>query len=149
MDHDDQAAADDFDVPYLGSAQIDVQVTTDFYVYCLAGVADARLFDDFDADTCVVITKPSEFKARIQAAVSKQLPGWKFVTGPVIYFDPFFCHAHQIVPHYWKNFRFSYQNEYRLVWLPPTPGYCKCGGAAKHIQFGVGPLTDCARLIWL
>ena len=147
-DQHDRTAAGDLDVAYLGSAQIHVRATTDFYVYCLAGTADASLFDDFDADTCIVITKPSEFKARIQTAVSARLPNWKFIAGPVIYFDPFFCHAHQIVPHFWKHFRFSYQKEHRLVWLPPKPD-CSGETTTKHVQFDVGPLTDCARLIWL
>lgn len=110
----------DINVPYLGSVPIQVQANTDFYVYCMAESADARLFDDFvDADACVVITRPDDFKARIQNAISTQLPGWKFIAGPVIYFDPFFCRVHQMVPHFWKHFRFSYQKEHRLVLTCP------------------------------
>ncbi len=139
----------DVDVPYLGSVQIQAQANTDFYVYCLAEAADARLFDDFDADTCVVITNPNEFKARLQNAVSTQLPDWKFIDGPVMYFDPFFCPVHQMVPHFWKHFRFSYQREYRLVWLPPMPSMQAATKGLEHVLFDVGPLTDCARLIWL
>jgi hypothetical protein len=108
------------------------------------------LFDDFaDADTCVVITRPDEFKVRVQNAVSAQLPGWKFIAGPVIYFDPFFCHVHQMVPHFWKHFRFGYQREHRLLWLPPTPINDSANRNLDHIWFEVGSLTDCAKLIWL
>lgn len=140
----------DIDVPYRGSVPIQVQANTDFYVYCLAESTDARLFDDFsDADACVVITHPEEFKKRIQNAVSTQLPGWKFIAGPVIYFDPFFCHVHQLVPHFWKDFRFSYQKEHRLVWLPPTPVHHSTAKKLDHVWFEVGPLTDCAKLVWL
>ncbi len=138
------------DVPYLGSFPITIQANTDFYVYCLGESIDVRLFDDFDnADACVVITQPEEFKARVQNAVSKQLSGWQFVAEPVIYFDPFFCRVHQMVPQFWKHFRFSYQNEYRLVWLPPMPEDQWAFKKLDHIWFDVGPLTDCAKLIWL
>ncbi len=89
----------DVDVPYLGSVPISIRANTDFYVYCLAESTDARLFDDFpDADACVVITRPDEFKVRVWNAVSAELPGWKFIAGPVLYFDPFFCHVRQDGP---------------------------------------------------
>jgi hypothetical protein len=52
----------------------------------MAESTDARLFDNFpDADACVVITRPDEFKVRIRSAVSTQLPGWKLLARPVIY----------------------------------------------------------------
>ena len=35
-------------VPYLGSVKIDLQATSDFYVYCMAEACDARMFDDLD-----------------------------------------------------------------------------------------------------
>jgi hypothetical protein len=140
----------DLDVPYLGSLPIQVRANTDFYVYCLAESTDARLFDDFaDYDACVVITRPDEFKSRVKNGVSAQLPGWKFIAGPVIYFDPFFCLVHKMVPHFWKHFRFSYQKEHRLVWLPPTPGDYSADKKLDHVYFEVGPLTDCAKLVWL
>ena len=139
----------DIKVPYLGSVPITMQATTDFYVYCLGESIDVRLFDDLDADACVVITQPEEFKARVQNALSKQLQGWQFVAGPVIYFDPFFARVHQMVPQFWKHFRFSYQNEYRLVWLPPKPVDQWTGKNIDHIWFDVGPLTNCGKLVWL
>ncbi len=109
----------DLSVPYLGSVEIQIQANTDFYVYCLAEAPDVRMFDDFDADSCLVITRPEEFKTRIRAAISPKLSGWKFIAGPVIYFDPFFSHVHEMVPHFWKHFRFGYQKEHRMLWLPP------------------------------
>jgi hypothetical protein len=51
------------------------QANTDSCVYCLAEASDARWFDDFDADACVVITNPEEFKTRQNAASRQYLVG--------------------------------------------------------------------------
>ncbi len=85
----------DIDVPYLGSAEIELYALSDFYVYCMTESYDARLFEDFD-DTCVVITRPAEFTSRLQHAIESSLPGWKFYSAPVVYFDPFFSRPHQM-----------------------------------------------------
>ena len=138
----------DVDVPYLGSVEVQFQAAADFYVYCMDTACDVRMFDDFKVDACVVFTKPAEFKDRLQRAIAAELPDWKYIAGPVVYFDPYFSPVHQIVPHFWKHFQFSYQREFRFAWLPPTPDF-SIKGALAHIQFDVGPLTDCGKLVWL
>jgi hypothetical protein len=143
----------DIDVPYLGSVKIDLQATSDFYVYCMAQACDARMFDDFttaasDVDTCVVV-RPTEFRTRIREAIASKLPQWKLVEGPIVYVDPFFGRVHQLAPQFCKHFRFEYQNEFRLLWLPPQPNRSAKLAPTDHIDFELGPLTDCATLIWL
>jgi hypothetical protein len=143
------SAGSDINVPYLGSVPVTIRANTPFYVYCMADVADPRLFDDFaEADACVVVKHPDDFKERIERQCAAKLPGWKFLAGPVIYFDPFFCRPHQMIPFFWKHFRFGYQKEYRLVWLPPTREHVTAP-LVEHIYFDLGPLTDCAELVWL
>jgi hypothetical protein len=144
----------DIDVPYLGSVKIDLQATSDFYVYCMAESCDARMFDDFttsnsNVDTCVVVTRPEAFRARLRGVIASQLPGWKLIEGPVMYVDPFFGRVHQLAPQFCKHFRFEYQKEYRLLWLPSQPDYAMKPAPEDHINFDLGPLTDCASLIWL
>jgi hypothetical protein len=134
----------DLQVPYHGSVPMDLVATTDFYVYCLAESCDLRLFDDFKADTCVLIKEPETFKKRLEEAIAGLLPDWKYLAGPVIYFDPFFARPHQMAPQFFKHFRYSYQKEHRLCWLPLSSHR-----APDHVYFDVGPLTDCAELIWL
>jgi hypothetical protein len=136
-------------VPYLGSVPIDIRANIEFYIYCLADSLDPRLFDDFEADVCVIIKHAAQFKDRVRGAVTAILPGWRFVSGPVVYFDPFFCPVHQTVPHFWKHFRFGYQEEHRLAWLPPAPDRYLVGQKFGHVYFDVGPLTDIATLLWI
>jgi hypothetical protein len=141
----------DLNVPYLGSFRVDCRANSDFYVYCMAESCDVRMFDDFttdksDVNTCVVITRPEEFKERLKAAIAKKLPGWKPVDGPIFYIDPFFASVERIVPQFCKHLRFAYQKEYRTIWLPPP---AERFGERDHIYFDIGPLTDCAKLVWL
>lgn len=144
----------DVDVPYLGSVRINLQASSDFYVYCMAESCDVRMFDDFttptsDVDTCVIVTRPDEFKARIREAVTAKLPGWKLLDSSVMYVDPFFGRVHQLIPQFCKHFRFAYQKEYRLLWLPPELDHATKPAPPDHVYFDLGPLTDCAKLIWL
>ena len=136
----------DIDVPYLGSTRIELTAKTDFYVYCMAQSCDARMFTDFD-DTCIVITRPDEFTSRLQNAVGASIPGWKFIAAPVVYFDPFFTRPHQMTAQLSKHFRFSYQKEYRLLWLPPSPEEAAARRSWDHVPFEIGPLTAYAELI--
>jgi hypothetical protein len=142
------------DVPYLGSVRVDLQATGDFYVYCMAESCDVRMFDDFttatsDVDTCVIITRPDQFRARIREAIAAKLPAWKFLDCPVMYVDPFFGRVHKVAPQFCKHFRFEYQKEQRLLWLPPDPDHATKPASPDHLHFELGPLTDCAELIWL
>ena len=144
----------DIYVPYLGSVKLDLQATSDFYVYCMSQCCDPRMFDDFttpssDVDTCVVVIRPDVFRARLREAVASTLPEWKLIEGPVIYVDPFFARVHHLAPQFCKHFRFEYQKEYRLLWLPPQPDRATNPASADHINFDLGPLTDYATLIWL
>jgi hypothetical protein len=142
----DGASAVDLNVPYLGSTWIELHAKTDFYVYCMAQSCEPRMFADFD-EACVVITRPEEFTSRIQNAIAEKLPGWTFIAEPVIYFDPFFARPHQMYAQLCKHFRFSYQREYRLLWLPPSPEQAPADVPWDHVPFEIGPLTAYAKLI--
>ena len=113
----------DVDVPYLGSTKVRLEALEGFYVYCMAEACDVRMFDDFttetsNVDTCVVVARPNEFKARLRRAIEAQLPGWRLFHNPIQYFDPFFSRVHLLTPHFSKHVRFDYQKEYRFIWMP-------------------------------
>jgi len=152
--NDTGSRGEDVEVPYLGSVQINLQATSDFYVYCMAKSCDVRMFDDFttatsEVDACVIITDPDEFKRRISEATSPMLSGWNLLDDSVTYVDPFFARFHLIAPHFCKHFRFGYQKEHRLLWLPSKEPDAVRSDLSDHVYFDVGPLTDCAELICL
>jgi hypothetical protein len=85
-----------------------VTSATDYYILCLAGCWQPRLFGDFNADACLVITDPARL--------------------PVTYFDPVqdlqFASDRsdlRFAPFVNKDFNYWYQKEVRAAWLPPDP----------------------------
>lgn len=104
----------------VGNAVITWQVN-DYYVYCLSGRIDIRLFSDFDADACVILRDRAAFEDRLRRAVHDRLSGWRCGSRSVEYFDPY--DARNVGSEVWfrKHFRYWYQQEWRFVWLPPAP----------------------------
>lgn len=119
-----------------------VLLQTNYYVYCTSRRFATRLAHDFDADCCLVIHDPDAFAARLTRAVSDQLPGWTPRIARVEYFDPMWVNVREVEVLTWKHFRYAYQQEERLAWLPPEP---KQDLVAIDVE--VGPLTDIATLV--
>jgi len=92
---------------------------TNYYVYCMSSVWTPRLFLDFDADACLVIKEPNIFFEKVITAFEKQNPRWAGMPMKVTYLDPLNSTLAQIDIFSCKHFRFSYQKEIRLIWLPP------------------------------
>lgn len=118
--------------------------STNYYVYCMSTAADHRLFDDFEANACLAIRQPPEFVRRLVGAVRDLLPGWGSGGGPITYADPHFTRVADVQVPMTKHFRFAYQWEYRVFWLPPDPRH----ELEPHFVT-VGSLQDCAELVVL
>jgi hypothetical protein len=91
---------------------------SNYYVYCLSKRLAPRLFVDFRADACVVIQDPKRFEAAVIAAMNEALPDWIGNGEAVMYLDPLNSTLDDLDVFTRKHFRFAYQREYRLVWLP-------------------------------
>lgn len=92
-----------------------------YHLVCFSCVWNVELFADFHADTCVAVTDPAEFEKRLEAAGRAMFPGWCFHGCPVQYFDPYERKEDEFFS--WamsKDFRFAYQNEYRILWSQMT-----------------------------
>jgi hypothetical protein len=127
----------------------------DHYLFCLTVAFDFRYFLDFGAggapaEACVLIHDQLKFDERLIAAVRRVLPGWHVSLGGVKYVDPYFIP--QMLPNagdeifYFKNFRFMYQREYRLVALPPPGGGNK---VLQRLPVALGSLGDISELVTL
>lgn len=135
----------DAHVPFHGAFEVALTANTDFFVYCMALACDYRLFQDFDsANSCVLIREVEQFECRLRDAVSGRLPGWKSVATDVRYFDPFFTRPHQLNPYECKHFRYAYQKEYRMIWIPPSG---QEEDKLEYLDLEIGPLTDISELI--
>jgi hypothetical protein len=121
-----------------------LKAPTNYYVYCLAGDFDNRLFGDFNADACLLITDIVAFVERLVRAVAPKLPGWNGAGTGVKYIDPLNTKKEEIDLLYCKDFRYAYQKEYRLIWTPPDPKT-----KLDPIDVTLGSVKDCCDLILL
>jgi len=113
-----------------------------FFVWCCGLGYDARLFHEFQADTCLVIHDQGAFTSRLNKAVQEQHSGTKFHHGPIMYYDPYTSKREQLKWGYSKHLRYLYQNEHRFIWNV---------NATELQPFFVqlGPLHDIANLVEL
>ena len=98
-----------------------VRSKTNYYVYCLSLSFTPRLFLDFDADACLIIRKPNDFQKMLLSIFESKMQGWTGTGERVVYIDPLNCPLAHIDVFSSKHFRYAYQREYRLIWLPSDP----------------------------
>lgn len=104
-----------------GTLKFTFEANSNFYVYCLAGIYDRRLLSDFPSDCFLVIKEPFRFCQDLLDAGMLQLGDVKGKSCPVTYFDPFNVDPGNLSPYTAKDFRYSFQAEYRLFWIPNVP----------------------------
>jgi hypothetical protein len=107
-----------------GNVKWTMKARTNYYAYCLASRFDPRMFGDFEADAFVVIKDPVRFVEAIQAKWDQRIPEWDGVAMPVTYVDPFARYKSEPDVYFSKHFRYSYQKEFRCIWLPPLLKRC-------------------------
>jgi len=97
---------------------ITVKSRIDYYVYCLSTIVVPRLFVDFCADSCIIIREPQRFLKELFEAMTLSFPELNASAGPVEYVDPIHTKIRDVNIFGQKHFRYSYQKEFRAVWLP-------------------------------
>lgn len=125
----------------LGAVTVRTQTCTDYYLYCVSQTFARRLFHDFRADSCLLIYNVNEFVDRLVNTVLQRYPEYTVSDRNVEYFDPFDCHR-EIDVFFMKPFAYAYQQEFRIVWLPPSPIQ-----RLEPFFIELGSLEDCAELI--
>lgn len=129
-------------IPLTGNLTVTARAPTNYYVYCLSAVLAPRLFSDFAADACLLITRPWVFFERLIGKFAEQLSDWDGFGSAVRYIDPLGAKVQDLNPFLAKHFRFTYQREYRMFWLPRQPAT-----DLPHICVTLGSLADCCELI--
>ena len=126
----------------IGEVVHSFDLRTDYYVYCMTQGLSHRLFDDFNANACVIVRDPIEFRTRLVDAVNCCLPEWIDWNQVVEYVDPYLHTNSDIDLCFSKHFRFWYQHEYRFCWLPQgkvystlDPFFVEIGSLEKISEF--------------
>jgi hypothetical protein len=128
----------------IGNVIETITAPSNYYVYCMASEFSLRLFPDFGADGCLIITKPEIFIRKLFLAVREWLPSWEAFGVGVNYIDPVNTTKEDIDIFYSKDFKYTYQKEYRLIWKSPEPVM-----KLDYINVKIGNLSDCCELISL
>jgi len=128
----------------LGNITYTFRAHSNYYVYCLSAAFSIRLFGDFEADSCLIIKSPSKFIDRLNSAFLKTQPKWSGYMGNVYYVDPFNYDAAKLNAYFSKHFRYTYQQEFRVIWVPPSPEL-----ELEAVFLELGNLMDICELITL
>jgi hypothetical protein len=105
-------------IPIIGYLKY-VHMSQDCYIFCLSTAWQRRMHEEFSSDSCLHIYDKDKFIDIIRSASQIQFGRGHFDCYDVQYFDPFENDvAGKIDPYLYKDFRFAYQKEYRLVWHP-------------------------------
>jgi hypothetical protein len=130
---------EDCDWTYVSQAKMD------YFVYCVSTQFDHRLFDDFEAESCVVICDPRAFETKLQAAARERLGAWQAYGTEIEYVDPLFPPVERLNPFFCKHFRYFYQHEYRHFWIPAVVPDVPL----QPFFLDLGPLRECCELLSL
>jgi hypothetical protein len=118
--------------------------TTNYYVHCLSGFLSPDLFPDFNADACIVIRDPGLYARRILDGLHARLPHpqWGGSLFEVKYVDPLNTSVRQFHVPIAKHFRFAYQREWRIIWVPAEEIR-----DLPNIDLELGSMEDCCTLL--
>lgn len=104
---------------------------------------EPRLFGDFQGGACVIINDVARFVRKLGAAGLEHLGrDWSWFAAPLAYVDPLRPPDSPLNLIHCKDFRFTYQAEYRLVWLPPEPVQ-----VLPSFFLEIGPIGDISTLV--
>ena len=127
----------------IGSIKRKSSLNTNYYVQCLSTAYSFREFSDFECDACVVIFDVQKFLTLVDYEVQKQIKDYLFVPQSVEYIDPLKPHKEPDV-FFSKHFKFTYQNEFRLIWIPENPLM-----ELEPFFIEIGDMSEYAKLIVL
>lgn len=131
-------------IPTYGNVNFHLKSKTNYYVHCFASKYTLREYDDFEANACIIISKPRLLFQKMIKAVSRKKPDFHGFASPVKYLDPLSCNAMDVEILFSKHFRYSYQNEVRTIWVPPSP--------MQHLEpllIEIGSMEKYAKIIYI
>lgn len=106
----------------ITSVEISLESNQDYYIFCSSYVFDIRLFDNFEADSCLFIYDACKFRDDLKKSVCNEVNIQNFGCQPVEYLDPIKSNrpGKEPVIEFHKHIKYLYQHEYRHVFIPKT-----------------------------
>lgn len=129
----------------IGNVTATYELKTNYYVYCMAYLYDFRLFDDFEADSCIVVNDIQGFLTKVDRAFNQAASGLDGFVSTVNYIDPLNPPKEDEFSLFFsKHFKYSYQKETRMVWIPKSDTEL-----LNPIYLDIGPMHNYADFIKL
>ena len=113
--------------------------TADYAIYCMGTKPELRMIADWDARAVVIIKQPEEFQRRLIHSIQSRFPDAQISFQDVAYLDPYYPPTKPPDVCAVKHFRYSYQNERRLI----VHG-CDVG---TGLLLNIGSITDIASFV--
>jgi len=114
-----------------------------YYLMSFARIFDARLYEEFEADSCIEILDEEKFKQRLGTKLKKL--DYKGYLSDVAYYDPkqlqAFLDFKDIL--FSKEIKYAYQEEFRIVLFPPALDNFK----KERIKIKIGALEDICKFV--
>ncbi len=127
-------------IPAIGNVEFKLEAQTNYFVHCFSSNYTLREFDDFEADTCIVIKEPSLFIKKMMSCVKENKQKFRGFASGVKYIDPLNVSPSEVDIFFAKHFKYTYQNEYRAIWLPMVatkflePFFIEVGSMHKYAE---------------
>lgn len=105
-----------------GAGEMSFLSGTNYYVFCMTYIYHPDFYDEFDADTCLVITDPDRYINQACKSIMNELPDWTINAGSVRYKsknDVFNMDNGYRDIFYGKSDEYRHQREIRIVCAPP------------------------------
>lgn len=93
---------------------------TDYLMWCSSSRFSHRLFDDFSYDACISFQDKTAVLSRLESALRTRFPGWTVASAKIEYLDTHNTLAPSRAAAMWKDHRYTYQREIRVVAIPPS-----------------------------
>lgn len=117
--------ADGNEIEITGTVDISFNLDRDYYIFCSSDRFDARLFGDFEADSCLFIYDSNKFSEELIEKVAQKVEIEDYAYDSVRYLDPIdpATNGSEPIIEYYKHIKYLYQHEYRHVIIPKQSRY--------------------------
>ncbi|WP_131814557.1 hypothetical protein [Cognatishimia maritima] len=116
----------------------------DYYLFSTCGLPERRMPTDFQSNAALLIHRPREFVRRIKVALQNAQPTWQFMEGPVKYYDRYKDIPSDQDQEFYKEFKFAYQAEHRIILRPNGIGHYT---NLQPFFVEIGNLSDIAEML--
>jgi hypothetical protein len=101
------------EMPVIGNVKSTKRSDSDYYIACFSSSYEYRLYDDFEAEGCLVIKDVARFANNLKDRMGEALPGWSFLSRGIEYRDPYHPKP-QLDVFFCKHFRYAEAHPSRI-----------------------------------